>query len=79
MYLIGMPKRAAYFHKDSVTWNELYKILLAWIDYGDDVFDSEYATLIEEYNRTTDETKRERLKIIFDIMELLRDNLYYFR
>ena len=74
-----MPKGSAYFNRDSLTWKEIYKVILAWIDYGDDVFDDEYAALVEELNHTTDEKKKERLQDILNIMNILRDNLYYFR
>ncbi len=52
---------------------------MAWIDYGDDVFDDEYAELAFKLENTIDEKKRERLQDILDLMDLLRDNLYYFR
>jgi hypothetical protein len=74
-----MPNTTAYFEKDSLTWTEIYKVIMAWIDYGDDVFDDEYAELAFKLENTIDEKKRERLQDILDLMDLLRDNLYYFR
>jgi hypothetical protein len=76
---LGMPNTIAYFEKDSLTWKELYKVILAWIDYGDDVFDDEYAELVDKLQKTQDEKKRERLQNILYIMDILRDNLYYFK
>ena len=70
---------SAYFEKDSLTWKELYKVILAWIDYGDDVFDDEYAELAYKLETTKDQKKKERLQDILDIMNILRDNLYYFK
>lgn len=74
-----MPNTIAYFEKDSLTWKELYKVILAWIDYGNDVFDDEYAELVDKLQKTQDEKKRERLENILYIMDILRDNLYYFK
>jgi hypothetical protein len=71
-----MSKTIAYFDRDALSWNEIFKVLTVWLEYGDDHFEDEYSELLEEYNNSIDEKRRERIKLVLNIMDLLRRKVY---
>lgn len=66
----------AYFDRDVLTWNEILKVLTVWLEYGDDPFEDEYSELLEELKKTDHEKRRERIKLVLDIMDFLREKVY---
>jgi hypothetical protein len=71
-----MSARAAYFDRDVLNWNEILKVLTVWLEYGDDVFEDEYSTILEELKNTFDEKRRARLNVVLNIMDVLRQRVY---
>jgi hypothetical protein len=71
-----MPDSKAYFDRDALTWNEIFKVLTVWLEYGDDPFDDEYSELLEELNTSVDEKRKERIGLVLDIMDFLREKVY---
>jgi hypothetical protein len=72
-----MSTHFAYFDREVLTWSELCKVLMVWLQYGDDPFEDEYSNICEELQNTTDEKRRERLQIILSIMDFLRNKMKY--
>lgn len=68
--------RAAYFDRDVLNWNEILKVLTVWLEYGDDVFEDEYSTILEELKNTIDEKRKARLNLVLNIMDVLRQKVY---
>jgi hypothetical protein len=71
-----MPNSKAYFDRDALTWNEILKVLMVWLEYGDDLFEDEYSEVLEEYNNSLDEKRKERIQLVLTIMDFLREKVY---
>jgi hypothetical protein len=71
-----MSERAAYFDRDKLSWNEILKVLTVWLEYGDDPFEDEYSTILEELKNTVDEKRRARLNLVLIIMDFLHQKVY---
>jgi hypothetical protein len=71
-----MSSRAAYFDRDVLNWNEILKVLTVWLEYGDDVFEDEYSSILEELKNSVDEKRRGRLNLVLNIMDVLRQKVY---
>lgn len=64
------------YKKNTITWDEMYDILMLWIEYGDDPFEDEYAELYEIEKHTTDPVHKKNLKTMLKIMGVLREKCY---
>ena len=73
---VRMPDCKAYFDRDALTWNELLKVLMVWLEYGDDPFEDEYSEVLEELNKSVDEKRKERIQLVLTIMDFLREKVY---
>ena len=71
-----MSSRAAYFDRDVLNWNEILKVLTVWLEYGNDVFEDEYSSILEELKNSVDEKRRGWLNLVLNIMDVLRQKVY---
>ncbi len=65
------------YKQKTITWEEMYKVLKLWIEYGDDSFEDEYAELYEIEKHTTDPSHKKNLKTMLKIMNFLREKCYH--
>ena len=63
--------------KAHITWQEIREIITEWIQYGDDPFEDNYASILEEYEKTTDEEQKKILKEVLALMDVLRKACHF--
>ena len=74
-----MSTSRVYFDRETISWSEAYKIIRVWIEYGYDAFEDEYSNIYEELQNSIDEKRKERLNMILNSMDLLREKMYSLR
>ena len=64
------------YKKETITWDEMYDVLMLWIEYGDDPFEDEYSELYEIYRNTQNPLLKKNIKTMLKIMDMLRPRCY---